>query len=63
MIDPDHIPGAETLPNGDADFATRWRLIKSGFSHSLPGGERISASRAAKGERGIWQRRLGAHAA
>jgi putative transposase len=32
-------------------------MIKSGFSHALPGGERISASRAAKAERGIWQRR------
>jgi putative transposase len=53
MIDPDDIPGAETLPDGDADFALRWRLIKSGLSHGLPGGERISAKR----ERGIWQRR------
>ena len=49
------------LPDGDADFATRWRLIKSAFSHALPGGERISASRAAKGERGIWQRRYWEH--
>jgi putative transposase len=35
----------------------RWRLIKSTFSRGLPAGERISASRLAKGERGIWQRR------
>jgi putative transposase len=61
MIDPDDIPGAETLPYGDADLATRWRLIKSGFSHGLPGGEPISASRAAKGERGTWQRRYWEH--
>ena len=46
-----------TLPEGDADFPLRWRLIKTAFSHRLPGGERISTSRAAKGERGIWQRR------
>jgi putative transposase len=46
-----------TLPEGDADFATRWRLIKSAFSRSLATGERISKSRAAKGERGIGQRR------
>jgi putative transposase len=50
-----------TLPEGDADFAMRWRLIKSGFSHALPTGERISASRAAKAERGIWQRRYWEH--
>jgi putative transposase len=50
-----------TLPEGDADFATRWRLIKSVFSHSLPAGEKISTSRADKGERGIWQRRYWEH--
>src|SRR5437868_10576764 len=54
-------PPRDPLPDGDADFATRWRLIKSGFSHGLPGGERISASRAGKGERGIWQRRYWEH--
>jgi putative transposase len=46
---------------GDADFATRWRLIKSTFSRSIPRGERVSASRATKGERGIWQRRYWEH--
>ena len=29
--------------------------------HSLPSGERISESRAARGERGIWQRRYWEH--
>src|SRR6266403_2215037 len=57
VILPDHLHTIWTLPDGDADFATRWRLIKSGFSRAVPGGERISASRAAKRERGIWQRR------
>jgi putative transposase len=61
VILPDHLHAIWTLPDGDADFATRWRLIKSGFSHRLPGGERVSASRAAKGERGIWQRRYWEH--
>ena len=61
VILPDHLHAIWTLPDGDADFATRWRLIKSGFSHALPGGERISASRAAKSERGIWQRRYWEH--
>jgi putative transposase len=49
------------MPEGDADFATRWRLIKSAFSRRLPLDERISASRAAKGERGIRQRRYWEH--
>jgi putative transposase len=50
-----------TLPEADADFATRWRLIKSAFSRQVPTGERISDSRAAKGERGIGQRRYWEH--
>src|ERR1700757_4681364 len=62
VVLPDHLHTVWTLPAGDADFATRWRLIKSPFSRSLPRGEGISASRAAKGERGTWQRRyLGAY--
>jgi REP element-mobilizing transposase RayT len=50
-----------TLPEADADFATRWRLIKSEFSRHAVTGERISASRAAKGEPGIRQRRYREH--
>jgi putative transposase len=61
VVLPDHLHAVWTLPGGDADFATRWRLIKSAFSRSLTSGERISDSRAAKGERGIWQRRYWEH--
>ena len=50
-----------TLPREDADFATRLMLIKQGFSRRVPAGERISASRASKGERGLWQRRYWEH--
>ena len=49
------------LAEDDADFAPRWRLIKTIFSRGLPAGERISASRAGKAERGIWQRRYWEH--
>jgi REP-associated tyrosine transposase len=35
--------------------------LKSVFSRSLPPFERISESRRAKGERGIWQRRYWEH--
>ena len=47
------------LPPGDADYATRWRLIKMEFSKALPRTERLSAVRARRGERGVWQRRYG----
>jgi putative transposase len=62
VVLPDHLHTVWTLPEGDDDFVTRWRLIKSTFSRSLPAGELISKSRAAKGERGIWQRRCWGHA-
>lgn len=61
VVLPDHLHAIWTLPEGDADFALRWRLIKSVFSRGLPRGERISQSRAAKSERGIWQRRYWEH--
>ncbi len=58
---PDHIHTLWTLPQGDADFAVRWRLIKSDFSRALPAGEPRSRSRLSKGERGVWQRRYWEH--
>jgi putative transposase len=61
VVLPDHLHAIWTLPEQDADFALRWRLIKSGFSRALPGGEPVSRSRAEKGERGIWQRRYWEH--
>ncbi len=61
VVLPDHLHAIWTLPDGDADFATCWRLINSGFSRALPSGKPISASRAAKAERGIWQRRYREH--
>jgi putative transposase len=32
VILPDHLHFIWTLPNGDSDFSTRWRLIKSYFT-------------------------------
>jgi len=50
-----------TLPDGDAGYSLRWTLIKRWFSAAIPAGESRSASRVAKGERGIWQRRFWEH--
>jgi putative transposase len=63
VVLPDHLHAVWTMPEGDADYALRWRLIKSSFSRALPHGEPVSRSRAEKGERGIWQRRYWEHAA
>ena len=59
---PDHLHAVITLPVGDADFSTRWSLVKARFSRSIPAGESISRSRDRKRERGIWQRRFWEHA-
>ncbi len=61
VVLPDHIHTVWTLPEGDTDFSTRWRLIKTSFSRKFALGESISTSRAAKGERGIRQRRYWEH--
>ena len=61
VVLPDHLHTVWTLPKDDAEFSTRWRLIKTSFSRKLSAGEPISSSRVGKGERGIWQRRYWEH--
>ncbi|MGF1547144.1 MAG: transposase [Thiotrichales bacterium] len=58
---PDHLHCLWTLPPGDADYSTRWNLLKGRFSRSIASGERISRSRAKRRERGLWQRRFWEH--
>jgi putative transposase len=50
-----------TLPSEDADYSSRWKAIKTAFAKAVPRTERLSAVRARKGERGIWQRRFWEH--
>jgi putative transposase len=57
---PDHVHAIWALPDEDADFSTRWSLIKSGFSRGLDPRSR-SASKVGKREKGIWQRRYWEH--
>jgi putative transposase len=61
VILPDHLHCIWTLPEGDADFSTRWHDIKARFAARIPRGERLSERRLQKGERGIWQRRFWEH--
>jgi putative transposase len=58
VVLPEHLHALWRLPPGDADYPLRWSLIKSGFSRRLAKGGRVSASRQAKRECGIWQRRV-----
>lgn len=62
VVLPEHMHWIWRLPEGDADFATRWRRIKTDFSRGLPKTERRSNARIARGERGLWQRRYWEHA-
>ena len=61
VVLPEHLHAVWTLPPSDADYALRWRLIKTWFSRRIPRGERRRDSRIAKGERAIWQRRYWEH--
>ena len=58
---PDHIHALWRLPDGDADYAVRWSMLKSGFSRGLAAAKTRSASKIAKREKGIWQRRYWEH--
>ncbi|MFP4044702.1 MAG: REP-associated tyrosine transposase [Rhodosalinus sp.] len=60
VVLPDHLHAVWTLPEGEADFSTRWRLIKARFSRGLPRGPR-RPSDLARNERAIWQRRFWEH--
>jgi len=61
VILPDHLHCIWTLPQDDANFALRWKVIKFGFSKRLSVGEVRTATQRARGERGIWQRRYWEH--
>lgn len=61
VVLPDHLHCIWTLPPDDSDFSSRWHDIKARFSARIPQSERLSARRAKKGERAIWQHRFWEH--
>lgn len=61
---PDHMHAIWTLPQDDADFSTRWRLIKRHISINCSANERPdlqTARRIAKGQSSLWQNRFWEH--
>lgn len=50
-----------TLPEGDADFSARWRMLKSLFSRNVPQPDVLTGRRLRPGEKGVWQRRFWEH--
>ena len=63
VVLPDHLHCIWTLPPGDADFATRWRLIKTRFTKQCDLALRAqpNPARVAKREQAIWQHRYWEH--
>jgi len=63
VVLPDHIHCLWTLPPEDADFSTRWRLIKGHFSRRCPARykHQQSSARLRKAEQAVWQRRFWEH--
>jgi putative transposase len=62
---PDHLHCVWTLPEGDADFSTRWKLIKRAVSVACREDYRcadlMTASKIKHRESTIWQRRFWEH--
>ena len=59
---PNHLHTVWTLPEGDCNYPTRWRLIKSKFSRRWTKRPPVhSISRRKKGEQEVWQRRYWEH--
>ncbi|WP_456725148.1 MULTISPECIES: REP-associated tyrosine transposase [unclassified Bradyrhizobium] len=60
VVLPDHLRAILTLPQGDPDFAGRWRRIKGHFSSQLLAAS-IELKRRPNGELALWQRRFWEH--
>lgn len=64
VVLPEHLHALWTLPPDDADFGTRWMLIKQGFTQrllELGALDRTASNLRGKGERSLWQRRFWEH--
>lgn len=61
VVLPDHLHSVWSLPEGDRDFPTRWKEIKTIFTKRTGLSGARSRSMRAKGEQGLWQRRYWEH--
>lgn len=64
VVLPDHLHALWQLPTNEADYSMRWRLIKECFTKAWVkqhGPTCANASRLAKREQAIWQRRYWEH--
>jgi putative transposase len=61
VVMPNAIHTIWTLPAGDADVSTRWRVLKSQFSRGLPAPAHCRPASLRSENKGVWQRRFWAH--
>ena len=55
VVLPDHLHCLWVLPEGDADFSSRWQMVKTSFSRRIP------AKKLKAGAKTIWQPRFYDH--
>src|SRR6478609_7324246 len=55
VVLPEHLHAIWTLPPDDADFGTRWMLIKQAFTHRLTANGVAAPVRRTRGDRSLWQ--------
>ena len=60
VVLPDHLHMVMTLPDGDADYPNRWRLIKRRFTEAVLQSQ-TPIARHQNGELALWQRRFWEH--
>ena len=58
---PDHLHCLWRMPQGDADFGSRWSMIKRLTSQAIVMPGTVSLSRSLRRESGLWQRRFWEH--
>jgi len=65
VLFPEHLHCIWTLPHSDSEYSVRWSHIKRCFTQTWLEAEGqgydVSASRQARRERGVWQRRFWEH--
>jgi putative transposase len=65
VVLPEHLHAIWSLPAGDADYGTRWMLLKQSFTRRLQAVGALegtaSGTRRRKGERSVWQHRFWEH--
>ena len=64
VVLPDHLHALWQLPANDADYSTRWRLIKEAFTKEFVkrhGPTDANGPRRRRGEQVLWQRRFWEH--